>query len=145
VDSLFKFSAQEIDLTYFVGNRIKVKISSEIKPPLIKSYFCNPSPTDKKTLPKVYSIPFEDTTHSLIFIVDYFVVTCKLVKSRFCEKDAKILQNNHHRFVLCSKGQVYGGDFAKFCGLLRTYELYLLTSLMTFPPTGNTTGTFCML
>ena len=89
------------------------------------------------------SIPFEDTTHSLIFIVDYFVVTCKLVKSRFCEKDAKILRNHHHRFVLCSNlvGQIYGGDFAKFCGLLRIYELYLLTSLMTFPATGNTTGT----
>ena len=22
-------------------------------------------------------------------------------------------------------GQIYGGDFAKFCGLLRIYELYL--------------------
>ena len=87
------------------------------------------------------SIPFEDTTHSLIFIVDYFVVTCKLVKLRFCEKDAKILQNHPRRFVLCSKGQVYGEDFAKFCGLLRIHELYLLTSLMTFPATGNTTGT----
>ena len=27
-------------------------------------------------------------------------------------------------FVLCSNGQIYGGDFAKFCGLLRIYELY---------------------
>ena len=35
----------------------------------------------------------------------------------------KILQNLHRRFVLCSNGQIYGGDFAKFCGLLRIYEL----------------------
>ena len=36
------------------------------------------------------------------------------------------MQNLHRRFVLCSKGQIYGGDFAKFCGLLRIYELYLI-------------------
>ena len=35
----------------------------------------------------------------------------------------KFLQNLHHRFVLCINGQIYGGDFSKFCGLLRTYEL----------------------
>ena len=29
--------------------------------------------------------------------------------------------------MLCSNGQIYGGDFAKFCGLLRIYELYLST------------------
>ena len=36
----------------------------------------------------------------------------------------KILQNLHRRFVLCSSGPIYGGGFAKFCGLLRLYELY---------------------
>ena len=46
------------------------------------------------------------------------------LKLRFCEKDAKFLQNHHLRFVLCSNSQVYGGDFAKLCGLLRIYELY---------------------
>ena len=35
-----------------------------------------------------------------------------------------VLQNLHRRFVLCSDSQIYGGDFAKFCGLLRIYELY---------------------
>ena len=34
-----------------------------------------------------------------------------------------ILRNLHRRFVLCSASQIYGGDFAKFCGLLRIYEL----------------------
>ena len=40
------------------------------------------------------------------------------------EKDTKFLQNHHLRFVRCSNGQIYGGDFAKFCGLLRIYEFY---------------------
>ena len=37
------------------------------------------------------------------------------------------LQNLHLRFALCRASQIYGGDFAKFCGLLRIYELYLHT------------------
>ena len=36
----------------------------------------------------------------------------------------KIFRNLHCRFVLCSDGQIYSGDFAKFHGLLRIYELY---------------------
>ena len=35
------------------------------------------------------------------------------------------MRNLHRRFVLCSDSQIYSGDFAKFCGLLRIYELYL--------------------
>ena len=35
----------------------------------------------------------------------------------------KFFQNLHLRFVLCSASQIYGGDFAKVCGLLRIYEL----------------------
>ena len=38
--------------------------------------------------------------------------------------NSNFLRNLHGRFVLCSNGQIYGGDFAKFCGLLRIYELY---------------------
>ena len=30
----------------------------------------------------------------------------------------KILRNLHLRFVLCSNGQIYSGNFAKFCSLL---------------------------
>ena len=37
----------------------------------------------------------------------------------------KILRNLHRRFVLCSNGQICDEDFAKFCGLLRIYELYI--------------------
>ena len=36
----------------------------------------------------------------------------------------KILQNLHQLFVLCTACQMNGGDFTKFCGLLRIYELY---------------------
>ena len=50
------------------------------------------------------------------------------------------MRNLHGRFVLCSNGQIYSGDFAKFCGLLRIYELqsdaigenYKLISLLVF-------------
>ena len=34
------------------------------------------------------------------------------------------MQNLHCRFVLYRNGQIYSGYFAKFCGLLRIYELY---------------------
>ena len=35
------------------------------------------------------------------------------------------MQNLHRRFDRYYIGQIYGGDFAKFCGLLRICELYL--------------------
>ena len=34
------------------------------------------------------------------------------------------MRNLQCRFVLCSNGQIYSGDFVKFCGLLGIYELY---------------------
>ena len=36
------------------------------------------------------------------------------------------MRNLYHRFDSYYIGQIYGGDFAKICGLLRIYELYLL-------------------
>jgi hypothetical protein len=36
----------------------------------------------------------------------------------------KILRNLHQLFDWQYIGQIIGGDFAKFCGLLRIYELY---------------------
>ena len=39
----------------------------------------------------------------------------------------KVLRNLHQRFLLCRNGQIYDGDFTKFCGLLRMYELYKTT------------------
>ena len=32
--------------------------------------------------------------------------------------------NLNYLFVLCTASQIIGGDFAKFCGLLRIYEIY---------------------
>ena len=46
------------------------------------------------------------------------------LKFIYSEKATKILQNLHRRFVLCSVSQIYSGDFAKFYGLLRIFELY---------------------
>ena len=45
------------------------------------------------------------------------------IKLRFCENATKCLRNHHLRFVPCSASQIYGGDFTKFCGLHRIYEL----------------------
>ena len=48
------------------------------------------------------------------------------------------MRNLHHRFDRYYIGQIYGGDFAKMCGLLRIYELYdtillfLLSDLLLF-------------
>ena len=59
----------------------------------------------------------------------------KLIRARFalnwhcvqnlnnCEGD-KILKNLHCRFDCYYIGQIYGGDLAKICSLLRIYELY---------------------
>ena len=44
----------------------------------------------------------------------------------------KILQNLHCRFVLCRNGQIYSGEITKFCGLLRIYELYLVSIFVAF-------------
>ena len=58
------------------------------------------------------------------------------VKVRIFREGHKNLQNLHQRFDLYYIGQIYGGDFAKICGLLRIYEpkkgtfLYILDNLI---------------
>ena len=42
------------------------------------------------------------------------------IKVRIFWEDHKILQSLHCRFDI---GQINGGGFAKFCGLVRIYEL----------------------
>ena len=44
-------------------------------------------------------------------------------------KGHKILRNLHQSFFLCTASQIIGGDFTKFCGLLRIYELYIGTKV----------------
>ena len=44
----------------------------------------------------------------------------------------KILRNLHRRFDRYYIGQIYNGDFAKICSLLRIYELYHPLKAITF-------------
>ena len=55
-----------------------------------------------------------------------------LVKFIYSEKATKILRNLPLTFDNSTYGQKLGEDFAKFCGLLRIYELY-----MNFTPIGR--------
>ena len=45
----------------------------------------------------------------------------------------KILRNLHQLFVLCTASQIIGGDFAKFCGLLRMPIWTLPSGCWEFP------------
>ena len=47
----------------------------------------------------------------------------KFFKAHMFWEGHKILRNLHLLFVLCTDRQIMGGDFAKFCGLLRIYEI----------------------
>ena len=51
------------------------------------------------------------------------IIQVSILKVHIFWEGHKILWNLHRRFVLCSASQM-AGDFAKFCGLLRIYELY---------------------
>ena len=53
--------------------------------------------------------------------------TSWIIKVHLFSEVHKILRNLHRRFDLYYIVQIYVGDFAKFCGLLRIYELYLLS------------------
>ena len=52
-------------------------------------------------------------------------LVCSCWKFIYSEEATNFLQNLLRRFVLCRNGQLYGGDFAKFCGLLKIYELQI--------------------
>ena len=47
------------------------------------------------------------------------------VKFIYSDKATNFFQNLHRRFDWHYIGQMYGGDFAKFCALLRIYEIYI--------------------
>ena len=48
------------------------------------------------------------------------------LKLRFCKKASNFSRNHHLKFIPCSASQIYIGDFANICSLLRIYELYHL-------------------
>ena len=56
-----------------------------------------------------------------LFGIPYFVH-----KVHIFWEGLKVLRNLHRRFDHYYIGQIYSGDFAKFCGLLRIYELYIV-------------------
>ena len=61
-------------------------------------------------------------------VVKFFQIFCKsqwyFVKVHIFWEAHKSLWNLHGRFDHYYIRQIYGGDFAKICGLLRIYELY---------------------
>ena len=68
-----------------------------------------------------------------IDLLNYFCLFCLRLwtKVHIFWEGHKILRNLHRRFDRYNIGQVYGGDFAKICGLLRIYELYWFLYLST--------------
>ena len=65
--------------------------------------------------------------HSVLLRI-FFWFTVKPLRARskvhiFWE-GCKILRNLHQLFVLYAASQIFGGDFTKFCGLLRIHKLY---------------------
>ena len=55
-----------------------------------------------------------------------------MIKFIYSEKATKILRNLPLTFDHSTYSQKLVEDFAKFCGLLRIYELYLLSSTYVF-------------
>ena len=62
----------------------------------------------------------------------YKYYTCNLAEIfPLCifEEGHRILQNLHQLFDWKYIGQMIGGDFAKFCGLLRIYEAKMMSMI----------------
>ena len=53
-----------------------------------------------------------------------------LLKFIYSEKATKILRNLPLTFDYSTYGQKLGEDFAKFCGLIRIYELYCIIYIL---------------
>ena len=83
--------------------------------------FCN---GQMSVLCFVYLLQFMSSTVSYLWV---WSAQRWEIKLRFCKKDTIFLRNHCLRFVLCSNWQINCGDFAKFNGLLRTYELYQIS------------------
>ena len=88
--------------------------------------------TRRHQLLKVVLFKVHSNNYKKIFSREYIIrqscpVSLSLVgefKVHIFWEGHKSLRNLQRRFVLSSNGQIYGGDSAKFCGLLRIYELY---------------------
>ena len=70
---------------------------------------------------------------SIIYVAKWVIVNRRLsrlhlfvatiLKFIYSEKATNFSKFFHQLFVLCTASQIIGGDFAKFCGFLRIYEL----------------------
>ena len=65
-------------------------------------------------------------TKVLVTMCMYYVV-----KVHIFWEGHKILRNLHQLFDWQNIGQIIGGDFAKFCGVLRIYEHYVSSYAIT--------------
>ena len=59
----------------------------------------------------------------LVILSKWCTMESNMVKFMYSEKATKILRNLPLTFDYSTYGQKLGEDFAKFCGLLRIYEL----------------------
>ena len=89
-------------------------------------------------IPKEDSGEIFSSKYFQLYIFDQFIILFSSVlqsefilfslKIHIFRKGHKILRNLPQLFVVCTRtaSQIISGDFAKFCGLLRIYELYKL-------------------
>ena len=79
-------------------------------------------------------IPYDNLwLHNMLEIIYFYILKIpstenlcwkrRLVKVHIFWEGHKILRNLHQLFDCQYIGQIIGGDFAKFCGLLRIYQL----------------------
>ena len=72
---------------------------------------------------------------SIVFLKSHLKKRYFVAKVHTFWEGHKILQNLHQKFALCCVSQIYSGYFAKFCGLLRIYELYNFLIFYSFERT----------
>ena len=66
--------------------------------------------------------------HSNREVERFKVQVSKRIKVHIFWEAHKILRNLHRKFVLCSASQIYGEDFAKFCGLFQILKITTKTT-----------------
>ena len=106
-DSLFCWSSKkkgQICFTFFEGNE------------LLTTCFHKKNEERIPKLEEIWNNLFI-FRESMSWIDHKFQIVVKFIYSEKVSKFCKV-------YVLCSDGQIYSGDFAKFSGLLRIYEHY---------------------
>ena len=68
-------------------------------------------------------LDMQQDNHQTEIQINHYMENIFSVKVDIFWEGHNILQNLHQLFVLGTASQIVNGDFAKFCGLLRIYEL----------------------